>query len=165
MIADQGKWLAIAGLTTMFAVGPALAQEQKAPIANAGTLTCLVSPEDAASKSQKLSCTLERASGPSAQFSGVVKSFGAAAPEGGKIVLAWSVLAPKSDIEAADLSGRYVGAVDGGSKIEGEARPKSGGLVGGANGSIRLVPLKVGPSIGTNVAASILDLELSTMKA
>jgi hypothetical protein len=27
------------------------------------------------------------------------------------------------------------------------------------------VPLKVGPSAGTNVAASVLHLELSTMKA
>jgi hypothetical protein len=158
-------WLAIVGLALTIAAGPALTQEQKAPIANAGTLTCLLTPEGAASGSQNLSCTLERASGPTAQFSGMVKSIGDNAPEGGKIVLAWSVMAPRSDIDAADLAGRYVGAIGAGKKPDGEAGPISGGLVGGANGSIRLVPLKVGPSVGTNVAASILHLELSTMKA
>jgi hypothetical protein len=161
----QFQWMWLAGLTAIMTAAPAVAQGQKAPIANAGTLTCLVAPEDAASKQQNLSCTLERNVGPPAQFSGTVKTFGTAAPKDGKIVLIWSVLAPKSDIEVADLSGRYVGAVEGGAQSRDRTQPKSGGLVGGANGAIRLVPLKAGPSDATNIAGSILDLELSTMKA
>lgn len=159
---------AAAAVTLIAGCGAASAEPNEA-IANAGTLTCVVSAASANGASRDLSCELVRAAGPNAQFSGLVKNFGAVAPKGTKIVLVWSVLAPKADVDAADLAGRYVGSAYQTSRSPVETKDqtssKTGGLVGGSDQSIRLVPLSVGPTLGTNVAASILDLELTSMKA
>jgi hypothetical protein len=159
---------ALAAISLIAGCGVASA-DPNAAIANAGTLTCVLSAASANGTSRSLSCTFVRATGPNAQFSGHVKSFGAVAPEGAKIVLVWSVLAPKADVDVGDLAGRYVGSVyqspQSTADAKDQTRSKAGGLIGGSEQSIRLVPMSVGPNLGTNVAASILDLELTSMKA
>lgn len=127
--------------------------------ANIGTLICTVSPGTAEplGVERTLSCNFDPVSGVKASFTGIVKRVGAIAPGQRKIVVAWSVVGP-ADASAEQLEGRYVGSLE-------KQRDTAAGLVGGRDGTIRLQPLAVGPDVGENAAVSIIDLELSGMRA
>lgn len=102
----------------------------------------------------------EPIAGPKVGLVGVVKRFGAEIASQEKIVLVWSVLGPSSDTRANKIAGRYLGSLDSG-RAEGDAV----GLVGGADANITLKPLTIDPQLGTNAAISVIELELTTMKA
>jgi hypothetical protein len=69
----------------------------------------------------------------------------------GKYVLMWSVLAPKTDLDANDLVGKYR-----------ETRP--GRLVGGKGGKIVLTPA-TNPSRTRDAGIMILELRLDPVQA
>jgi hypothetical protein len=143
---------------TMAFPAPTLAAE---PLANMGTLTCVASPGETEplGPERQLSCTFEPLIGPKAQLKGIVKQVGAQTAGDAKIVLAWTVLAPKVDTPAKQLEGRYVGAI-------GEGRGANAtGLTGGASGSITLRPLTLDPNIGENAALAVVELQLAAMRA
>jgi hypothetical protein len=132
------------------------------PNANLGTLTCTVDPatEETFGVERELSCTFQPIAGPKIDLVGAVKRLGADVGGQGKVVLVWSVLGPTLDTPLKQLEGRYLGSL---TSERGEA--DAAGLLGGANGNIRLKPLTLDPQLGTNAALSVLELELATMKA
>lgn len=155
--------LFVATLVAMtFTISAGAAQPAKS-VANAGTLTCVVSPvtKGPFGVERELSCNFDRTLGANAKFKGIVKRLGGKTAGTGKIVLVWSVLAPSTDVALEKLAGRYVGTL--GATPAGKARAE--GLVGGENRAIRLQPLTAAPNVGANSAVSVLELELSAMKA
>lgn len=133
------------------------------PVENLGTLTCTASPgdKDLLGPEVRLSCAYEPTEGAKASFAGTIKRIDGQAQSDGKVVLVWAVLGPKADDTAAQLEGRYQGAsTEGG-------RPNETGLVGGNGGHITLRPLTVDPGVGVgeNAALTVMELQLSAMKA
>ncbi len=149
---------ALGAVLAFLSVGAAEAAE---PIANIGTLTCVASPgeKEQLGPERALSCTFEPLKGPKAQLKGVVKQIGAQMPGDANIVLAWSVLGPEIGGPARQLEGRYLGAIGEGRGVN------ATGLVGGESGSIALRPLTLDPNIGENATLTVLELQLSAMKA
>lgn len=126
---------------------------------NLGTLICTLDPgtREQNAVERQISCNFNPVSGPNAKFKGIVKRVGAKIPGQRKIVLAWSVVGPTNG-SSEQLEGRYVGAL--------ESKPSMpAGLTGGRNGQITLRPLAANPSIGDNAAVSIMELDLSGMRA
>jgi hypothetical protein len=156
-------WVARALTVTLalLPVGPAAANER--PTANIGTLTCVVDPAtpEPFGVERKLSCTFAPIAGPKAILTGVVKRLGADVARQNKIVLAWAVLGPDMNTPARHLEGRYLGKLG----AERNAAGETYGLVGGARSSIMLRPLTVDPSVGAEAALSVLELELSALRA
>jgi hypothetical protein len=132
------------------------------PLANIGTLTCIVDPAtaDPTAVERRLSCTLARTAGTKAQFTGVVRRLDADTSRQSKIVLAWSVMGPSLDTPLQDLEGRYVGELGAKGNPGGVV-----GMIGGNNSTIRLRPLTLDPTVGANIAVTVLELELSSIKA
>lgn len=144
----------------------ALAQDALPPAANAGTLTCTLMPagelpdkipEDATA----LSCSFDAITGPGGNFHGIIKRIGTDEESDAKIVLVWSVLAPKPDVELKDLEGQYMGTLEQSPPVDG-ATP---GLRGGANDTIELRPLTEPPDAASSAAISVLELALQSTKA
>ena len=134
--------------------------------ANAGTLTCTVSPSDLQSDiaaKATLSCRFDAIAGPSAKLTGVVKRFGVHTERITKLVLVWSVVAPKTDVPIDDLAGKYMGSVEGRPLSSSTAVPR--GLMGGRHQKIELRPLTRNPDMPDGWGLSILELELSAVKA
>lgn len=129
----------------------------QSPSAHMGTLSCALSPasEEPFGVERELSCAFEPFNGPRANLRGVVKRLGAFVPDQGQVVMVWTVFGPSVDTPAGHLQGRYLGSLG--------TQPDDG-LIGGVASSIRLKPLKAGPEF-INAALSILDLELSVMRA
>ncbi len=155
------KLFAVLSASALVASVSSMTVEAVEPLANMGTLTCVASPGETEplGPERQLSCTFEPLTGAKAQMTGTVKRIGAQTPSDAKIVLAWTVMAPKIDTPVNQLEGRYVGAV-------GEGRgANSTGLVGGAGGHITLRPLTLDPNIGENAALAVLELQLAAMKA
>lgn len=125
--------------------------------ANMGTLTCVLFPasEEPFGIERELSCDFDRFKGPRAKLRGVIKRLGASVPDQGQIVMVWTVFGPSIDTSASHLEGSYIGSLG--------AQPEVG-LIGGVQSSIHLKPLTAAPEFG-NAALSILELELSEMKA
>jgi hypothetical protein len=146
--------LAAMAITGVFVTRPAGA---RSPTAHMGTLTCLLSPasEEPFGIERELSCDFEPFKGPRANFRGIVKRIGASVPDPGQIVTAWTVFGPSINTPAGHLEGRYVGSL---------GTQPADGLIGGMESSIRLKPLTAAPDF-VNAALSILELELSLMKA
>ena len=134
--------------------------------ANAGTLTCTVSPSqlqsDIAAKAN-LSCRFDPIAGPKAKLTGTVKRLGVREERNTKLGLVWSVVAPKTDVSIDDLAGKYKGAVQGSPSTS--AWAARGGLLGGRNEEIKLRPLTSDPNVPDGWGVSILELELSAVKA
>jgi hypothetical protein len=161
-IVDFRPWIlaaALSGAALVTAVPAPSSAEQAA--ANLGTLTCVVDPatKEPFGVERDLSCSFAPLVGPKADFVGVVKRLGADIAGDRKIVLAWSVLGPQADMPVNALEGRYLGNL---STDRGEGKP---GLVGGAKSEITLEPLTLDPGLGDNAAISVLELDLSGMKA
>ena len=147
----------VAGMTA-FSPHSSVAQAQTAT-GNLGTLICTLDPgtRGQVGVERQISCNFNPVSGPNAKFKGIVKRVGAKIPGQRKIVLAWSVLGPTNG-SSDQLEGRYVGAL--------ESKPSMpAGLTGGRNGRVTLRPLAANPSIGDNAAVSIMELDLSGMRA
>jgi hypothetical protein len=149
--------LLIGGVT--LAQNPAVAE----PLANIGTLTCIVDPATAepSGTERRLSCSLVRTAGTKAQFTGVVKRLDGGEPWENKVMLAWSVMGPSLDTPLHNLEGRYVGKLG----ADRNASSDVVGLTGGSNSTIQLRPLTIDPSVGINAAMTVLELELSSIRA
>jgi hypothetical protein len=144
----------------------ALAQDALPPAANAGTLTCTLMPaenlpEKIPDGATALSCSFEAISGPGGDFDGIIKRIGTDQESDAKIVLVWSVLAPKPDVKLKDLEGQYIGSLEQSPPVEGV----SPGLRGGANDAIELRPLNAAPDSTNPAAISVLELALKSTKA
>jgi hypothetical protein len=146
--------LAAVAITGSFVTTRAGAQS---PTGHMGTLTCVLSPasEEPFGIERELSCGFEPFNGPRANLRGIVKRIGASVPDPGQIVMVWTVFGPSINTPAGHLEGRYVGSLG--------TQPENG-LIGGMESSIHLKPLTAAPDF-VNAALSILELELSVMKA
>ncbi|MCT8972534.1 DUF992 domain-containing protein [Microbaculum marinisediminis] len=153
--------IAVAGL-----IGPS---QQAEAWLEAGVLTCedsggfsliLSSPRD-------LHCVFHRANGLTEAYRGRLREVGRNLGATGAGVIAWSVVADKTDGPPGALSGTYRWAGSAGSEpawadtgatkgAGGEGR----GLVGGPRRTVTLQPLRVGGNAGLNLAVGIAAMEL-----
>ncbi len=146
---------------------PTKAAEDRPPaaIANAGTLTCTLAPSNddpIIATDAELSCRFDSISGQDAEFTGVVKRLGADEERDAKIVMVWSVLAPKTGIDSKQLEGRYLGSLGG---RQGPELPDNTGLIGGADNSIELKPLTDEPDVTDSWGISVLELKIAAVRA
>lgn len=151
-----GAAMLCAGMAIGFAV------TAHASAANVGTLKCILDPgtKEPFGVERQLTCSFSPIIGPKADFVGVVRKLGVETPSQGTIVLIWSVVGPSEGFTADLLQGRYVGNLTAGSNAAGAP-----GLIGGLNADIALQPLNADPRGEINAAPSILELDLSAMKA
>lgn len=156
-IMTRARSLMAIALASSIAI-PASAGAQE-PVGNLGTLICFMNPgtKQETGVRRPLSCSFEPITGPKVSFTGIANRVRAEVPSQAKAVVAWSVLGP-TEGGAEQLQGRYVGSLE-----KEESGP--GGLVGGKDGKIRLRPLATAPTLGENATLSILELDLSGMRA
>jgi hypothetical protein len=153
----------IAGLCCSTGILACQALANSKPIANAGTLTCALSPaEKSRSENASLtsvSCRFNALVGPGADFEGQLSRKPVTSERDAKVVLVWSVVAPQPDVALEDLEGQYVGQI---------ARPgrdaTAGGLRGGRDGSIALRPFNPDPAVIPPAGIAKLSLKLVEMK-
>jgi hypothetical protein len=166
LCAGAGTALVAATLLTVAAghgrAGTLYAQATE-PIANIGTLVCVVDPSDKSppGDEKRLTCNFDPLTGPKARFVGTVKRSGADDVPDAKLVLAWSVMAPKVGTPAEQLQGRYLGTLDP------QRGTRAPALVGGVDQSIALRPMtdNVDPGSGDNPTVTVIELQLSGMAA
>jgi hypothetical protein len=148
--------LAAASIAATLAIPSADAQPK---LSNLGTLTCTAATaNDSPRVDVKLSCNFKATSGETRDYEGVATRQGAAGFPSGKHVLVWSVMgtpAAGSD-KAPELQGMFRGETGGAGSPE---------LVGGAKGSVRLVPVTGTAQIDAAVALTVLSLSLTPMRA
>lgn len=153
----QGS-LGIAGLAFILNALAASAAPANPTGVVAGRLTCTAEAKPAGEKlaPRDLSCRLQRVSGRPATYTGLVTRYGRDALARGKLVLTWTVLAPRAHVEPGALAGRYRSTSRSTLSPPGSRGGRS--LVGGSNGTIILRPLA-----GSLAAAdrSIRELELT----
>ncbi len=118
-----------------------------------GTLTCTTSRPAEGRADAKLSCNFRTKSGNDRAYTGSIARVGAGDIPEGKRVLLWTVL---------ERSGHSV-AIDGLYRGETGGTP-SGVLVGGKEGSIRLVPVSATSQVGGTPTPTILELRLAATK-
>ncbi len=161
----RGLLLAALSSILFLATGPTPSAYANPPTANAGTLTCIVSPgeKEPFGVERKLSCNFKPITGPKIDFVGVVKKLGAEVPSDHKVVLAWSVLAPASQVSAEMLAGVYTGVISSDVKQPDKTR-FSATLVGGKNSEISLRALNASTAEGAKSTLAVVELELSSMK-
>ncbi len=143
--------IAVAGL-----IGP---PQQAEAWVEAGMLTCedsggfsliLSSPRD-------LYCVFHKANGLTEAYGGRLRAVGRNLGATGAGVIAWSVVADRTDGPSGALTGIYARAESGATMEEdGEGR----GLVGGPRRAVTLQPLRVGGNSGLNLAVGIAAMEL-----
>ncbi len=163
------------GLTLVSANGATL---PASAAANAGTLTCSLSPSQVdppEPATANVSCTFKPVLGVDARFDGVVKRFGVTDERDAKIVLVWSVVAPEAKIGAENLEGEYVGSI---TKPGDVTSPGSPGppdpldpldrpettLIGGKDNAVQLRPLTPDPNISTGSGVSVLELKIAKIR-
>ncbi|MCH9809387.1 MAG: DUF992 domain-containing protein [Alphaproteobacteria bacterium] len=150
----------IASFLASASAAPGLAGE---PIANAGTLTCTLSPSteqgNTAQTKAEASCHFDAISGADGNYEGVIKRKAVTAERGAKIVIVWSVLARTADVPLEDLEGSYRGRL----KVRGDDAAADG-LVGGRNGSIALRPLNPKPATAPPAGLTELTLKISKLR-
>lgn len=148
--------LAAATITALIAMPTAHAQPK---LSNLGTLTCTAAAaNDSPRVDVKLSCNFKATSGETRDYEGVATRQGAAGFPSGKHVLVWSVMGtpPDGSDKAPELQGMFRGETGGAGSPE---------LVGGAKGSVRLVPVTGTAQIDAAVALTVLSLSLTPMRA
>jgi len=146
-----------------------MAQDALPPPANAGTLTCTLTPVNEAPQQSlpkdetALSCSFEAITGPGGSFAGIIKRLSTDEKKETKVVLMWTVLAPKPDVQLKDLEGKYMGSLEQSPPVGG-ATP---GLRGGHNDTIELRPLNATPEPKgpSSSSISVLQLALQSTKA
>jgi hypothetical protein len=135
---------------------PAMADEGGV---KAGLLTCEVASGwgFVFGSSKDLKCTFSSRPGVAERYSGTIDKFGVDIGYSGATVIAWTVLAPSTDVSAGALAGTYAGAT--GSAAVG-AGVGANVLVGGGAKSITLQPVSFQAGTGLNVAGGIATLNL-----
>ncbi len=125
---------------------------------NAGTLTCNVAGGMGFvfGSSKSLDCIFARSNGTAEHYTGTVKKFGIdiGFTKEGHIV--WMVVAPGAVTPGA-LEGDYVGGT--GSVALG-AGMGANALIGGGSKQFSLQPVSIEGSMGLNVAAGLMNIEL-----
>jgi len=129
----------------------------------AGMLTC-----DVASgwgfifgSSKDLKCTYSRGKEVTEHYTGSIGKFGVDIGYSGATVIAWTVLAPSSDLKPGSLAGKYAGAT-GSAAVGGGVGANV--LVGGGSNSISLQPVSFQAGTGLNVAGGIAMITLEPAK-
>jgi hypothetical protein len=131
---------------------PAFAGDQNFTLV--GTLACTTDSPAAGRADAKLSCHFRAASGRDGNYTGYIARIGPADVPEGKRVLIWSVLA-QNESDIADMAGLYRGATGG---------IRSGVLIGGRSGTIRLEPVTAASQVGEHPVATVLELRLEATK-
>ena len=152
---------AVCGVTALSAW--ALAQEQQATRTEggvkAGVLTCNVSSGWGLvfGSSRDLKCVYSHDHGSLETYVGTIRKFGVDLGYQAGGVIAWTVVAPTSDVGKGSLAGDYGGvsgsataAVCGGANV----------LTGGFKDSFALQPVSIEGNTGLNVAAGIAQITL-----
>lgn len=142
---------------------PAASQEQQAvATANgvkAGILTCNVSSGWGLvfGSSRELKCVYAHGPGSAEDYVGTIRKFGVDLGYQAGGVIAWTVIAPTSDVGKGSLAGDYGG-------VSGSATAGVGVganvLTGGFKDSFALQPVSIEGNTGLNVAAGIAQISL-----
>jgi hypothetical protein len=111
--------------------------------------------------SKNLKCTYSR--GPTAveHYTGSIGKFGVDIGYSGASVIAWTVVAPTSNLAPGSLAGKYAGAT-GSAAVGGGVGANV--LVGGGGNSITLQPVSFQAGTGLNVAGGIAMITLKHAK-
>jgi hypothetical protein len=153
--------LATGGAAALIAMTLACATPTFAAVdaVQAGMLTC-----DVASgwgfvfgSSKELKCTYARGQNPVEHYTGSIGKFGVDIGYSGASVIAWTVVAPSSDLKPGSLAGKYAGAT-GSAAVGGGVGANV--LVGGGDDSITLQPVSFQAGTGLNVAGGIAMITL-----
>lgn len=129
---------------------------------NVGSLTCTVAGGVGFvfGSSKDLSCIFARPDGTAESYSGSVKKYGVDLGFTKESHIVWMVFAPGT-LEKGALVGEYVGATGGASVGVGVG---ANVLIGGGNKQVSLQPVSVEGSVGLNVAAGVMGVELKSAK-
>jgi hypothetical protein len=147
--------ISLAGLLLAVAATPAFPESG----VKAGVLTC-----DVASgwgfvfgSSKSLKCTYSAKPGVTEHYTGTVGKFGVDIGYTAASVIAWTVLAPSSDLAPGALAGTYAGG-SGSATVGGGLGANV--LVGGGAKSVALQPVSFEAATGLNVAGGIAVITL-----
>ncbi|WP_428673261.1 DUF992 domain-containing protein [Reyranella sp.] len=129
---------------------------------NAGSLSCNVAGGVGFvfGSSKALDCIFARPAGGADHYSGTVKKFGVDIGFTKQAHIVWLVFAPGA-ITPGALAGEYVGGTAGAAVGVGIG---ANALIGGSSKQITLQPVSVEGSVGLNVAAGLVDIELKSVK-
>lgn len=139
------------------AVQPACAQDAIA----VGELTCGIKGGMSfiIGSTRELRCIFRAGPGdPGQRYEGMIEKFGLDVGFTDNALLAWTVFAPTSRIDAGALAGRYVGvSADASVGVGGGANV----LVGGSSNTISLQPVSVQGQMGLNAAVAVSSVQLT----
>ncbi len=146
---------AAAALLTGVTVG---AEAQNKAGVNAGSLDCKVAGGMGFifGSSKALDCIFSRPDGTAERYSGTIKKFGVDIGFTKEAHIIWLVFAPGAVAKGA-LAGDYAGG--GGSAAVGVG-VGANAMIGGGNKQVTLQPVSVEGSVGLNVAAGVVAMEL-----
>lgn len=154
----RGKLVAptLAAAALMMAANSTFADEGGV---KAGMLTCQVASGWGLvfGSSKDLKCTFSAKPGVSEHYTGTIGKFGVDIGYTDATVIAWTVLAPSTDVSPGALAGTYTGAT-GAAAVGGGVGANV--LVGGGSRSISLQPVSFQAGTGLNVAGGIALITL-----
>jgi hypothetical protein len=129
---------------------------------NAGSLSCTVAGGIGFifGSSKALDCIFARSDGTAERYGGTIKKFGVDIGFTKEAHMLWLVFAPGTVAKGA-LAGDYAGG--GGSATVGVG-VGANALIGGGSKQITLQPVSVEGSVGLNVAAGVVAIELKAAK-
>jgi hypothetical protein len=104
-----------------------------------------------------LRCVFSPNSGESFHYLGHISKFGVDLGYQGAAVIIWTVFAPTTNVNPADLAGNYAGAT---ANVAIGIGAGANVLIGGSNQSISLQPVSIEGGTGLNVAAGIGSIGL-----
>ncbi len=140
----------------------ATGQAQNKGGVNVGSLECKVAGGMGFifGSSKALDCVFVRTDGTAERYAGTIKKFGVDIGFTKEAHIIWLVFAPGAVAPGA-LTGSYAGG--GGSAAVGVG-VGANALIGGGNKQVSLQPVSVEGSVGLNVAAGVVAIELKAVK-
>jgi hypothetical protein len=150
-----------AAAACLLLTGPTAYAQNKSGV-NAGSLECKVAGGMGFifGSSKALDCIFARSDGTAERYTGTIKKFGVDIGFTKEAHILWLVFAPGAVAKGA-LAGDYAGA--GGSAAVGVG-VGANALLGGSSKQITLQPVSVEGSVGLNVAAGVVAIELKAEK-
>jgi hypothetical protein len=155
------KSILAAAAAAILIAGPTAQAQNKGGV-NAGSLECKVAGGMGFvfGSSKALDCIFARADGTAERYTGTIKKFGVDIGFTKEAHILWLVFAPGAVAKGA-LAGDYAGG--GGSAAVGVG-VGANALLGGSSKQITLQPVSVEGSVGLNVAAGVVAVELKAEK-
>ena len=134
-----------------------------APLVNIGKLICTIAPKQPKDNQagHKVSCAFEPRNGAPASYTGRLRHASGPPLLDANRVLIWSVLAPKRDVPAGSIAGRYLSSL---SEAPAPSARKLGSLYRQSAFPIELRAQTLTRAAGSEPGL-ILELELETTKA